>query len=122
MTEEPPEEPPENAGAGHLEDAPDSRAPWLSRGVGSVGLTSFFSDSGHEIATAALPSFVTSVLHGLLGGVQAAGDFVSTAVVGALYAAVSPSAGFSYAAAWMVLSAVTAGTSSLVSSSPPQTT
>ncbi|MHB1487234.1 MAG: MFS transporter [Acidimicrobiales bacterium] len=37
---------------------------WLSRGVGSIGLTSFFSDSGHEIATAVLPSFITNVLHG----------------------------------------------------------
>jgi len=36
---------------------------WLSRGVASVGLASFFSDSGHEIATAVLPSFVTAVLH-----------------------------------------------------------
>ena len=29
---------------------------WLTRGVGSVGLASFFSDSGHEIATSVLPS------------------------------------------------------------------
>jgi MFS family permease len=36
---------------------------WLSPGVVSVGAASFFSDSGHEIATALLPSFVTSVLH-----------------------------------------------------------
>lgn len=36
---------------------------WLTRGVGSVGAASLFSDSGHEIATAVLPSFLTSVLH-----------------------------------------------------------
>lgn len=43
----------------------DGRAgSWMSAGVASVGLTSFFSDSGHEIATAVLPSFITSVLHG----------------------------------------------------------
>ncbi|MHB8555225.1 MAG: MFS transporter, partial [Candidatus Dormibacteria bacterium] len=36
---------------------------WLGRGVLSVGLTSFFSDSGHEIATAILPSFLVSTLH-----------------------------------------------------------
>lgn len=36
---------------------------WLTRGIASVGLTSFFSDSGHEIATALLPSFLTAVLH-----------------------------------------------------------
>jgi hypothetical protein len=48
---------------------PDSEADpeqegWLSAGVGSVAAASFFSDSGHEIATAVLPSFLTSVLHG----------------------------------------------------------
>lgn len=36
---------------------------WLGRGVLSVGLSSFFSDSGHEIATAVLPSFLVSTLH-----------------------------------------------------------
>lgn len=36
---------------------------WLTRGVGGVSLASFCSDSGHEIATAVLPSFLTSVLH-----------------------------------------------------------
>lgn len=36
---------------------------WLTRGVASVGAASFFSDSGHEIATAILPSFITTVLH-----------------------------------------------------------
>lgn len=45
--------------------APDVSAEekWLTRGVGSIGAASFFSDSGHEIATALLPSFLTSVLH-----------------------------------------------------------
>lgn len=38
------------------------RRRWLTRGVGAVGLTSFFSDTGHEIATSLLPSFLTSVL------------------------------------------------------------
>ena len=37
---------------------------WLTAGVGSIGAASFLSDSGHEIATALLPSFLTSVLHG----------------------------------------------------------
>lgn len=40
---------------------------------------------------------------GLLGGLQSAGDFLSSATVGLLYAAVSPTAGFAYAAAWMAL-------------------
>lgn len=53
---------------------------WLSRGVASVGLTSFFSDSGHEIATAVLPSFITSVLHaspGALGLIEGISDALS---------------------------------------------
>ncbi len=55
---------------------PERPRPWLTRGVASVGLTSFFSDSGHEIATAILPSFLISVLHssaatlGLIEGIS----------------------------------------------------
>jgi MFS family permease len=50
---------------------------WLSRGVVSVGGASFFSDTGHEIATAVLPSFLTSVLHAspaALGLIEGASD------------------------------------------------
>jgi MFS family permease len=50
---------------------------WFSPGVGGVGLASFFSDSGHEIATAILPSFVTSTLHasaGALGLIEGISD------------------------------------------------
>lgn len=43
---------------------------------------------------------------GLLGLVQAFADLGSTVVVGALWAAFSASVGFSYAAAWMLLSVV----------------
>lgn len=49
---------------------------WLTAGVGSVAAASFFSDSGHEIATSVLPSFLTGVLHssaaalGLIEGVS----------------------------------------------------
>jgi len=46
------------------EESPDAETSgWLTRGVASVGAASFFSDSGHEIATAVLPSFITTVLH-----------------------------------------------------------
>ncbi|GAB3119196.1 MFS transporter [Glaciibacter psychrotolerans] len=45
-------------------DGDDDDERWLTAGVGSVAAASFFSDSGHEIATAVLPSFLTSVLHG----------------------------------------------------------
>src|SRR5512133_2124349 len=40
------------------------RPPWVSPGVASIGAASFFSDAGHEIATAVLPSFLTGVLRG----------------------------------------------------------
>lgn len=52
----------------------------------------------------ALPDHLRGTGFGVLGGVQALGDLVSTAVVGVLYTAVSPAAGFTYAAAWMLLS------------------
>jgi MFS family permease len=51
-----------------------------------------------------LPDRLRGSGFGLLGGLQSAGDFLSSAVVGLLYAAVSPTVGFAYAAAWMVLS------------------
>lgn len=50
---------------------------WLTPGVGGVGAASFFSDTGHEITTAILPSFFTSVLHasaGALGLVEGISD------------------------------------------------
>lgn len=50
-----------------------------------------------------LPDRLRGSGFGLLGGLQSAGDFLSSATVGLLYAAVSPTAGFAYAAAWMVL-------------------
>ena len=57
--------------------SPKRRRGWLSPGVASVGLASFFSDSGHEIATAILPSFVTGVLRssaGALGLIEGISD------------------------------------------------
>jgi hypothetical protein len=35
---------------------------WLNRGVAGIGVASFFSDVGQEVATALLPSFLTSTL------------------------------------------------------------
>jgi MFS family permease len=43
------------------------RRPWVSAEVASIGAASFFSDAGHEIATAVLPSFLTGVLRGSAG-------------------------------------------------------
>lgn len=46
---------------------------------------------------------------GLLGGLQCAGDFASSASVGILYATLGPAAGFGLAGAWMVLALLAAG-------------
>jgi MFS family permease len=55
-----------------------------------------------------LPDRLRGSGFGLLGGLQSAGDFLSSATVGLLYAAVSPAAGFAYAAAWMGLAVAAA--------------
>lgn len=50
---------------------------WLTRGVAGVGLASFFSDAGHEMATAVLPTLVTSTLRssaGALGVIEGISD------------------------------------------------
>jgi MFS family permease len=57
------------------------RRGWLTRGVRSVGLASFFSDSGHEIATAVLPTFVVSTLRGS-AGVLGLIEGISDALIG----------------------------------------
>lgn len=56
---------------------PSEDTAWLTPGVASVAAASFFSDSGHEIATSVLPSFLTSVLHGsaaALGVIEGVSD------------------------------------------------
>ena len=42
---------------------PVGQEQWLTRGVGSIAVTSFLSDAGHEIVTSLFPSLVTSALH-----------------------------------------------------------
>ncbi len=44
------------------EHATGDEGPWLNRGVGAIGSASFFSDLGHEVPTALLPSLLTSTL------------------------------------------------------------
>jgi MFS family permease len=67
------------------------RGTWLTPGVAGVGAASFFSDSGHEISTALLPSFLTSVLHGsaaALGLIEG----ISDALMGVMKLVGGPSA------------------------------
>ena len=56
---------------------------WLTPGVGAVGSASFFSDSGHEITTALLPTFLTSTLHGAAAALGVIDGF-SDALVGVM--------------------------------------
>jgi hypothetical protein len=51
-----------------------------------------------------LPDHLRGSGFGVLGALQAVGDLVSTAVIGVPCATISPAAGFTYAAAWMLLS------------------
>jgi MFS family permease len=62
-----------------------------------------------------LPDELRGSGFGLLGGVQSLGDFVSSAAVGAVWTAISPTAAFALAAAWMVLSLIA---TALVASRP----
>lgn len=50
---------------------------WLTPGVAGVGAASLFSDAGHEMTTALLPTFLTSTLHasaGALGVIEGIAD------------------------------------------------
>ncbi len=69
--------------AGELNSAVDKGQGkhWFTPGVGSVGASSFFSDSGHEIATSLLPTFFASVLHGTAAGLGIV-EGVSDALMG----------------------------------------
>lgn len=50
---------------------------WFTVGIGSVGATSFFSDTGHEMVTSVLPAFVIGTLGGsaaALGAIEGCAD------------------------------------------------
>src|SRR5947199_3553897 len=56
---------------------PENDGDWLTRGVVSVGGASFFSDTGHEMVTSVLPTFLTSTLHAgpsALGAIDGVAD------------------------------------------------
>lgn len=63
--------------------ADESPETWLTAGVGAVGASSFFSDTGHEITTSVLPAFLTGTL-----GASAAAlgiiDGISDALIGVM--------------------------------------
>ncbi len=56
---------------------PTSGSRWLSRGVLGVGSASLFSDTGHEMVTSLLPTFLSSTLHAgpaALGAIDGVAD------------------------------------------------
>jgi len=66
-----------------LEVAPvPIRERWLNRNVAGIGVTSFLSDWGHEMATAALPAFlaVIGAPAAALGAIEGIADAVSSFV------------------------------------------
>lgn len=63
--------------ASHETPAHGPEPRWLSRGVLSVGLASLGSDSGHEMTTSLLPTFLATTLHsgaGALGVIEGVSD------------------------------------------------
>lgn len=68
-----------------------------------------FGETAQSVMVArGVPSSLRGNGFGLLGLTQAVGDLVATVVAGALWSAFGPTVAFSYAAAWMALSAVAA--------------
>jgi MFS family permease len=45
-----------------MDQIKDEKQGWLNRNIAGMGLTSFFSDMSHEMTTAVLPTFITSLV------------------------------------------------------------
>lgn len=71
-----------NGGSGDLAGEAAQRK-WLTPGVGAVAAASFFSDTGHEITTSVLPTFVTGTL-GASAAALGVIDGVSDALIGVM--------------------------------------
>ncbi len=68
--------------------APDGR--WLTPGVAAVGAASFFSDTGHEVTTSVLPTFLTGTL-GASAAALGVIDGISDALIGVMKLVGGPS-------------------------------
>jgi MFS family permease len=66
-----------------------SQSGWFTRGVGAVSVSSFFSDTGHEITTSVLPSFLTGTL-GASAAALGVIDGISDALIGVMKLAGGP--------------------------------
>jgi MFS family permease len=64
-----------------MDQARNKKQGWLNRNIAGMGLASLFSDWNHEMASAVLPIFLSSVLHApasALGIIEGVADGVST--------------------------------------------
>ncbi len=72
------------------EPGEDTKRPWFTPGVRGIGLASLLSDAGHEIPTALLPGFLSTVLGapavalGLIEGIADALSGIAKVIGGAL--------------------------------------
>lgn len=76
----------------------------VAAGFGLAGVGIGLAETAESSLVArALPDRLRGSGFGVVGGVQALGNLVGTAIAGVLYTAISPAAAFGYAAAWMLL-------------------
>jgi len=88
-------------------EPPGSGRPWLTPGVrAGVGIGAAETAENAEV-TALAPTALRGSAFGLLAGIQSAGDFIASAIVGLVWTLVSPTLAFGLAAALMVGSLVT---------------
>jgi MFS family permease len=67
--------------AGQNKKSSGNQEKWLNRNIFGMGLASLFSDWNHEMASAVLPLFLSSVLHApafALGAIEGVADGIST--------------------------------------------
>ena len=63
--------------------ADESEPRWVTPGVGAVAAASLFSDTGHEITTSVLPTFLTGTL-GASAAALGVIDGISDALIGVM--------------------------------------
>jgi MFS family permease len=92
-------------GMGWMVAAPSAAMLGLLFGLGGIFIAAEDALEG-ALAADLLPEDVRGTGYGVLATVNGLGDFLSSLVVGALWTAVSPTAGFAYASVLFVLGAV----------------
>lgn len=68
---------------GDRETGEEATGRWCTPGVGAIGAASFFSDTGHEVTTSVLPTFLTNTL-GAPASALGIIDGISDALIGVM--------------------------------------